>query len=224
MEGRAYRRDFNQMEPAARSLESLLDDVNGGRAAQALPQLDQLLCSLPGHPGLLTLRAEALRITGRLGEALEAFKQAGATGASPRSWLVAGILLTNERNIEEALKCLQRALKESPDNEEVLDALITTLFNSSRHGEGIEFARRRLLICRNPTMRSRAALLLQANDLYEESAAAFKRILQLAPDDPAMVGAALVPTRFTCDWDAIEELQRKISACYRRGEYAAPQE
>ncbi len=140
------------METAARSLESLLDDVNSGRAAQALPELDHLLSSLPEHPGLLTLRAEALRLTGHLDAAVEAFKHAGETGASPRSWLVAGVLLTNERNIDEAVKCLRRALAETPDNEEVLDALITTLFNSNRHGEGIEYARRQLIISSNPTI------------------------------------------------------------------------
>jgi protein O-GlcNAc transferase len=212
------------METAARSLESLLDDVNGGRAAQALPELDQLLCALPEHPGLLTLRAEALRLTGRLDAAVEAFKHAGETGASPRSWLVAGVLLTNERNIDEAMKCLHRALAETPDNEEVLDALITTLFNSNRHREGIDFARRQLRLSANPTMLSRAALLLQANDLYEESVEAFKRIMLLAPDDAAIVGSALVPTRFTCEWDWIEHLQRRITACYERGDFAGPQE
>jgi protein O-GlcNAc transferase len=212
------------METSARSLEALLDDINGGRAAQALPELDQLLSSIPGHPGLLTLRAEALRLTGNLNEAVEAFKHAGETGASPRSWLVAGVLLTNERNIDEAVKCLHRALAETPDNDEVLDALITTLFNSGRHREGIEFARRQLALSSNPTMLSRAALLLQANDLYEESAAAFKRITLMAPDDAALVGSALVPTRFTCEWEWIEELQKKIGAYYERGDFAAPQE
>jgi len=212
------------METSARSLEALLDDINGGRAAQALPELDHLLSSIPGHPGLLTLRAEALRLTGNLNEAVEAFKHAGETGASPRSWLVAGVLLTNERNIDEAVKCLHRALAETPDNDEVLDALVTTLFNSGRHREGIEFARRQLTLSSNPTMLSRAALLLQANDLYEESAAAFKRITLMAPDDAALVGSALVPTRFTCEWEWIEELQKRIGAYYERGDFAAPQE
>jgi protein O-GlcNAc transferase len=212
------------METAARSLQSLLDDVNSGRAAQALPELDHLLCGDPRHPGLLTLRAEALRLTGHLGAAAEAFKNAGETGASPRSWLVAGVLLTNERNIAEAVKCLQRALAETPDSEEVLDALITTLFNSNRHAEGIEFARRQLSISTNPTIMSRAALLLQACDLYEESAAAFKTILSLATDNAAIIGSALVPTRFTCDWEWIEQLQQKINVYYQRGDFAAPQE
>jgi protein O-GlcNAc transferase len=212
------------METTARSLEALLDDINGGRAAQALPELEQLLSNVPEHPGLLTLRAEALRLTGQLTEAVKAFKQAGETGASPRSWLVAGVLLTNERNIDEAVKCLQRALEETPHNDEVLDAMITTLFNSGRHREGIEFARRQLNLSNNPTMLSRAALLLQANDLYEESAAAFKNITLLAPEDPAIVGSALVPTRFTCEWDWIAQLQDRLSACYRRGDFAAPQE
>ncbi len=142
----------------------------------------------------------------------------------PRNWLIAGIILANGRNIDESLVCLRRALVETPDSEDVLDALITTLFNSNRHNEGVEFARRQLLLSSNPTYLSRAALLLQSVDLYEESTDAFRRILALAPDDPGLVGAALVPTRFTCDWELIEELQQKISACYARGDFAAPQE
>ncbi len=209
---------------AAESLETLLADINGGRAAQALPELDQLLSRLPAHPGLLTLRAEALRLTGRLDAAVEAFKHAGECGAGPRNWLIAGLLLATSRNVEESLTCLRRALAESPDSEDVLDALITTLFNSNRHGEGIEFARKQLILSSNPTYLSRAALLLHAVDLYEESTAAFRRIIALAPEDPGIVGAALVPTRFTCEWEWIEQLQHKISAWYERGDFAAPQE
>ena len=212
------------MSISAQSLEALLADINAGRAAHALPEVDRLLTEQPGHPGLLTLRAEALRLSGRLDAAVDAFRQAGQSGAGSRNWLTAGILLTNERNIEEALKCLRQASIEAPDDDEVLDALITTLFNSNRHVEGIEIARRQLLVSRKPTLMARAALLLQANDLYEESAEAFKNIISLAPDDPAILGSALVPTRFTCEWPWIEELQRKIRSCYEQGDFAAPQE
>jgi protein O-GlcNAc transferase len=209
---------------SAQSLETLLADINGGRSAQALPEVDQLLVQQPNHPGLLTLRAEALRLTGHLDAAVAAFRHAGESGAGPRNWLIAGLLLANGRNIDESLVCLRRALIETPDSEDVLDALITTLFNSNRHNEGVEFARRQLVLSSNPTYLSRAALLLQSVDLYEESTDAFRRILALAPDDPGLVGAALVPTRFTCEWELIEELQRKINACYARGDFAAPQE
>jgi protein O-GlcNAc transferase len=212
------------MAIAAESLETLLAEINGGRAERALPELEQLLVEQPGHPGLLTLRAEALRLTGRLDAAVAAFQQAGESGAGPRNWLIAGLLLANGRNIEESLRCLQRALAQTPDSEDVLDALITTLFNSSRHSEGIEFARKQLRLSTNTTYLQRAALLLHAVDLYEESTDAFRKIIALAPDDPALVGSALVPTRFTCEWELIEQLQRTISACYERGDFAAPQE
>src|ERR1700722_2559117 len=209
---------------SAQSLETLLADINDGRSEQALPELDQLLVQQPHHPGLLTLRAEALRLTGRLDAAVVAFRQAGEAGAGSRNWLIAGIVLANERDIDESLLCLRRALTEAPDSEDVLDALITTLFNSNRQGEGLEYARRQLVLSSNPTFLSRAALLLQSVDLYEESTEAFRRIMALAPEDPAIVGSALVPTRFTCDWEWIEQLQQKIRAWYERGDFAAPQE
>jgi predicted O-linked N-acetylglucosamine transferase (SPINDLY family)/SAM-dependent methyltransferase len=205
-------------------LETLLEQINGGQAAAALPELERLQAQLPTHPAVLSLRAEALRLAGRPTEAIIAFKQAGAQGAGARSWLAAGVLLAGERATDEALQCLSKAIAESPDNEEVLDALITTLFNGSRHKDGIEYARRQLSLSTNPTLLSRAALLLQANDLYEESSEAFKRIVELAPDDPAIVGAALVPARFTCEWEWTESLQSRIEAWYDAGHFATPQE
>ena len=202
----------------------LLEQMNGGRAADALLELDRLHTQLPGHPGVLSLRAEALRLAGRGAEAIEAFKQAGEKGAGARNWLAAGVLLSAERATDEAVRCLLKALEESPDSEDILDALITALFNGNRHRDGIEFARRQLTISANPTLLSRAALLLQGNDLYEESSNAFKRIVQLAPQDPATIGAALVPARFTCEWEWIESLQKKIGAWYDQGNFSAPQE
>ncbi len=38
------------------------------------------------------------------------------------------------------------------------------------------------------------------------------------------MGAALVPARFTCEWEWIELLQGKISTWYDKGEFGAPQE
>jgi protein O-GlcNAc transferase len=205
-------------------LETLLEQINGGQAAAALPEIERLQAQLPTHPAVLSLRAEALRMAGRTAEAITAFKEAGERGAGTRSWLAAGLLLGAERATDDAVLCLSKAFAESPGSEEVLDALITTLFNGGRHRDGIEYARRQLALSTNPTLLSRAALLLQANDLYEESSGAFKKIIQLAPDDPTLVGAALVPARFTCEWEYTEALQHKIEAWYDAGQFGTPQE
>jgi predicted O-linked N-acetylglucosamine transferase (SPINDLY family) len=208
----------------AERLAELLEQINGGQAKKALPSIEKWLEKHPGHAALLGLKAEALRLMGRIAEAIEAFKAAGQVGTSPRNWLVAGILLAGERNTDESVACLRKALAMAPDNDEVLDVLVTTYFNASRYSEGIEFARRQLELSRNPRFLSNAALLLQSNDLYEESTQAFRKIIALTGDDPAFVGAALVPSRFTCDWAWIESLQARMSALYARGEFAAPQE
>ncbi|GLO23923.1 methyltransferase domain-containing protein [Pseudomonas putida] len=205
-------------------LEALLAQINGGQACQALPELEQLLEQLPDNPALLGLKAEALRLDGRPAEAIEAFKLAAMNGAGARNWLAAGVLLAAMRTTDEALQCLLKAHEEAPDNEEVLDALITTCFNANRQHEAVGFARLQLSLSQNPRLLTHAALLLQSNDCYEESSNAFKKILQLAPDDPAVIGAALVPARFTCDWDWIEALQAKIGACYDQQMFDLPQE
>ena len=205
-------------------LEALLAQINSGHATEALTELGQLLEQLPENPALLGLRAEALRLSGRFAEAVEAFKLAAEKGAGARNWLAAGILLAAMRTTDDALQCLFKAHAEAPDNDEVLDALITTCFNANRQHEGIEFARLQLTVSLNPRLLTHAALLLQSNDCYEESSNAFKKILQLAPEDPAVIGAALVPARFTCDWDWIEALQQKIGTWYDQAAFDLPQE
>jgi len=209
--------------PAGR-LETLLEQINGGQAAAALPELERLQAQAPTDPAVLSIRAEALRLAGRSTEAIATYKLAGERGAGSRSWLAAGILLAAERATEEALQCLLKAAAATPDSEQVLDALITTLFNGNRHHEGIDFARRQLTLSANPTLLSRAALLLQACDLYEESSDAFKKIVQMAPDVASLIGGALVPARFTCDWEWTEILQGKLGAWYDAGEFALPEE
>ncbi|MBA1241826.1 O-linked N-acetylglucosamine transferase family protein [Pseudomonas japonica] len=205
-------------------LAVLLEQITSGRSSEALPELDHLLSQAPENLALLGLRAEALRLTGRLVEAVEAFRHAASKGAGVRNWLAAGVLLAAMRSTDDALQCLRSANEEAPDNEEVLDALITTCFNANRQHEGIEFARRQLTVSANPRLLTHAALLLQSNDLYAESSGAFKTIIALAPEDPAVRGAALVPARFTCEWEWVEALQQKIGAWYDQGAFDAPQE
>ena len=205
-------------------LETLLEQINGGQPEQALPELDRLLQLSPTDAALLALRAEALRLAGRVPEAIDAYRKAGEYCSGARNWLIAGLLLASGRKTDDALYCLRRALAEAPNDEQVLDSLITTYFNANRYKEAVELARRQLATGSNPRYLSNAALLLQSDDLYEEATAAFKRIVALAPDDPTIIGAALAPTRFTCEWDWIAELQEKIGSWYDRGDFAAPQE
>lgn len=205
-------------------LETLLEQINGGRPEQAMPELDRLLQQNPADAAALALRAEALRLSGRVPEAIEAYRKAGEHCTGARNWLIAGLLLASSRKTDDALYCLRRALAEAPDDEQVLDSLITTYFNANRYKEAVELARHQLRIGTNPRYLSNAALLLQSDDLYEEATSAFKKIVALAPEDPTLIGAALAPTRFTCEFDWIQELQQKIGAWYDQGDFAAPQE
>ena len=84
----------------------MIEQINGGRAAEALPVLDGLLLQHPGHPVVLALRAEALRMLERVPEAIEAYRLAAEHGAGARNWLLAGMLLAAERKTDEALRCL----------------------------------------------------------------------------------------------------------------------
>jgi protein O-GlcNAc transferase len=212
------------MTTQTEQLDRLIERINGGGAAEALPEVEHWLRQLPDHPLVLALRAEALRLSHRPAEAIEAYRLAGEKGAGVRNWLLAGVLLAGERKTDEAVKCLSTGLAESPNDEQLLDALITTLYNGNRQWDAIEFARRQLTVSANPKFLANAALLLHSTDSYEEACNAFKTLLQLAPDDPAIVGTALGPARFTCEWEWTESLQQQILAWYDAGNFAAPQE
>lgn len=212
------------MSLPAPTLDDLLARINGGRAAETLPELDALLAAQPAHPALLMLRAEALRCAGRMTEAAPAYREAGHHGGGVRSWLLAGLLFAADMRTDEALACLHEAARLAPDNDEVVDAIITTLFNANRQPEALAQARHQLALSRNPRFLCNAALLLQSTDHYEESSEAFKRIVALAPDDPAVAGAALTAARFTCEWPWIAELQARLGGWYAQGRYEAPQE
>ncbi|WP_144108593.1 hypothetical protein [Paraburkholderia sp. BCC1886] len=204
--------------------EVLIHQIQNGQTDSALQQLAGLLEQEPNQPGLLTLKAEALRLSGQSGAAIDAYRRAGAVGGGARNWLVAGLMLSNERRIDESISCLTFAIAEDPGNDEILNALVTTLFNANRYRDGVAFARRLLVCSTKAHYLSNAALLLQSNESYEEAADVFKKILGDGGTDPAILGAALVPARFTCDWDWIESLQQRIGAHYAQGQYAATQE
>lgn len=203
--------------------ETLLHQIQHGDAAGALQQLEPLLEQQPNHPGLLTLQAEALRFSGREEEAIRVYQRAGAVGGGARNWLVAGHLLMAQRRIDAALASLMYAIAEDPGNEEILNTLVTTLFNAQRARDGLPFARRLIGFSRNPTYLANAALLLQSNELYEEASNVFRNLID-EDSAPATLSAALVPARFTCDWDWTEALQRRLAALYADGEFERTQE
>lgn len=203
--------------------EVLLHQIQNGQADLALQQIEPLLEQQPNHPGLLTLKAEALRFSGRGREAIPVYQRAGAVGGGARNWLVAGHLLMAERRVDDALAALMFAIAEDPGSDEILNTLVTTLFNAQRARDGLPFARRLIGVTRNPTYLSNAALLLQSNDLYEEASGVFKSFVS-DTSAPATLGAALVPARFTCEWEWIESLQARLAGYYARGEFAGAQE
>lgn len=203
--------------------ETLLHQIQHGEADAALQQIEPLLAHQPNHPGLLTLKAEALRFSGRGPDAVAVYQRAGAVGGGARNWLVAGHLLVAERRIDEALASLMYAIAEDPGNEEILNTLVTTLFNANRARDGLPFARRLIGVSRNPTYLANAALLLQSNELYDEATGVFKQFIDDA-SAPTTFAAALVPARFTCEWDWTEALQARLAACYAGGDFERTQE
>ncbi len=202
----------------------LLEGINNGHTLETLEKIERLLQEHKYDLGLLTLRAEAFRLLGQNQKSIEAYLFTASLGGGVRSWMSAGMLLAQDRQVDQAIHCLSKALEIEPENAEVIDCAITTLFNNNRQMQGIDFARKQLLCTQNTGYLNNAALLLQGCELYDESVNAFEKILQLNPDDLRIVGSALVPTRFTCDWTLTHSLLEKIKASYQLGDHHSAHE
>jgi len=197
---RRFRREPITMNIPSGHLQHCSSRSMGARPRP--PCLSSSACGSSFRPirPVLSLRAEALRLADAPAEAIEAFRQAGAQGAGARCWLAAGILLAGERATEEALQCLLQAARRDSRQRRGVGMLSSPRSStataigkaSSSHGGSSRSP---------PTPRcSRVPhCCWQANDLYEESSEAFQKIVRMAPDDPALIGGALVPARFTCD-------------------------
>lgn len=205
----------------------LLNQINQGQAQLALKQIDAILRTGPKNPVLLILRAEALRASTKIAEAIEAYIKAGNAGAGSDAWHRAGILLAGCNRIDEALECLGKALAGDGNREGVYDTMITTLFNSGRHQEGLLYARLQAHRSSNPEYRVKAALFLSNAGLNDESAEVFKSIITPATSSRAVshiLGPALSAVRFTCDWDFVRDLQSEILNFYSASDYSRPAE
>jgi predicted O-linked N-acetylglucosamine transferase (SPINDLY family) len=202
----------------------LLEGINNGQTQITLEKIEHLLQEFKYDLGLLTLRAEAFRLLGHNQKSIEAYLFTASLGGGVRSWMSAGMLLAQDRQVDQAILCLNKALEIEPDNDEVIDCAITTLFNNNRQHQGVEFARKQLQCSVNTGFLNNAALLLQGCELYDESVQAFQKILQLNPNDMRIIGSALVPTRFTCDWELTRSLLEKIQSRYQVGDFASAQE
>jgi protein O-GlcNAc transferase len=217
----AHAEEPGSEEAMSSLITVLFQQILAGQHEDALACIEKWLVSKPGQRGLLLLKAEALMKAARNAEAIDAFRLAGKAGAGVRAWLAAGTLLAAERRVDESLDCLRAGILEEPGNEELLDTLVTTLFNAQRAGEGTPFAMRLLGTGQTAQRLSNAALLLQNVGGYGYANDAFKNILNANPNNAAIVGAAFVPARFACEWEWVAKLQGMIRECYDRGEYDA---
>jgi len=206
------------------NLVELLDGINNGNTLKTLERIEKLLQEHKYDLGLLTLRAEAFRLLGQNQKAIEAYLFTASLGGGVRSWMSAGMLLAQDRQVDQSIHCLSKALEIEPENAEVIDCAITTLFNNNRQMQGVEFARKQLLCTQNTGYLNNAALLLQGCELYDESVQAFEKIVKLNPEDMRIVGSALVPARFTCDWSLTHSLLKKIKSTYQKGDFSSAHE
>ena len=63
------------MKSLDKQLQQLLLHINSGQAAETLPKIESLLKKHPTHLGLMTLKAESLRLVGQTDAAIQTFTQ-----------------------------------------------------------------------------------------------------------------------------------------------------
>jgi tetratricopeptide (TPR) repeat protein len=118
-----------------------------GRAAEALPFVDQALASDPDFANAHNSRGSILKSLDRLGEAEKAFRHALILQPDQaEAWANLGATLTMQRRPADGIKALRQALARRADYPRALASLGTALRAIGEVGAGVEASRQALAL------------------------------------------------------------------------------
>jgi predicted O-linked N-acetylglucosamine transferase (SPINDLY family) len=195
------------------------------RHEEALASYDQSLALAPNNPETWSSRAMALLKLQRREEALAAFDRALALSPQSANILNSrGTVLRDLRRPAEARASYERALSISPDFPEALCNLANLAQDAGRYEEAIGYCDRALAI--RPDLADafniRGAALRFLNRL-SASAAAYARVLTLAPRFEFARGNLFFLRASLCDWsDRAEESARIVAAVHAGDRVCSP--
>lgn len=108
-----------QAKRAERMLDDAEEALDEGDAERAMRICNQALLVSPHHPGAYFVRGDALRLLGRLPEAIEAYR-AAALGRPDHSssWSSLALTYFDLVDVREAERCCDRGLREDATNPE----------------------------------------------------------------------------------------------------------
>jgi tetratricopeptide (TPR) repeat protein len=166
--------------------------------------------------GALNNLGEALRLLGRLPEAIDCYKRAIAS--DPRqvdAMSNMGLALTAQKQLPEAERILRQAIAMAPNHLAALVALATVLTSSAKHDEAVAIWERvvRLSPGNAGFHRSLAEGWMEAGDPYR-ALAALRRALELEPSD------ALTHANMASAFEKLNRLDEAVTAARKTVELA----
>src|SRR6266849_4828924 len=210
-----YYRQAMKLDPSASFLSEELTDlyIQAGRIRDAVTEAEDLLKQDPNN-------LDARRLLGRiyvrmigdpqqtkvnedmLRRAVEQFQKVTEKDAKDvESWLVLGRLQRLSRNSVEAEKAYKKVLDQDASNEEALTGLAMVYSEVGDTRNAIEMLR--LVTAKNPNPRTLAALatFYEQNRDYASAADAWRKALQLDPENGRLKRALAQDVLFTDHFD-----------------------
>lgn len=193
-----------------------------GENAEAVSLLERATQLRPSHAGAFNNLGMALRSTGDNEGAAKAYRRAVALEPRyPAARTNLAAALVDMRLYEEAVEHLDLSLADRPKHPETLRLRATALRQLLMYEGALESIDELIELAPDVAQHHiERGQLLSGLDRHAEAAEAYRRALQLSPDDPQLAGLLASSQLRLCDWTDFEDMRSGILARARAGEPA----
>jgi protein O-GlcNAc transferase len=191
-----------------------LQHLRAGRLAEAEASYRRVLAAQPGHSDALHLLGIVVYQMGRHERGVELIRQAiQRNGQRPTYFCDLGVMLKNQRKLDEAIAEYRRAIAIKPDLAEAHYNLGNALKDQGKRDEAIAAYRRTIAIKPNlAETHYNLGNALHDQGKLEEALASYERALAEKPDHAyAFSGAAACVMRL-CNWDSRTRFAADVNA------------
>lgn len=224
------------VEPVMSEEEATLDRltpcqqlVDQGQGQEALDLLDNLALDIPtaaAHTMFRLVRADALRVAGKLEEASREYRSMARRGSEYTAliWRRDAECLMEAKDLSEAMESLRRSLSLNDYDVYAHYLLGQLLFSSTMQVQAVRHARFLLENATDDTMLATAENIYRFAMLPKEAYEVVKRRAQVGEPD-AFFGLLLCGAQGILEWDTAESLAQDLeSRFYDHGDFATSRE
>lgn len=186
--------------------------IKSGKLSKAIIEIDKELEKSRSKQSLLRIKADVLRKQNKIQEAAEQYMAAAKIdeGDSQICWYNAGALLQRLGDYNRSVICYKQSLAIDINHHQSRNNLCVLLYKLNKTQEAITHAKWIAKNSTNPEHLINSGFVLRAGDCLDEADIVFKRALEIEPENPKYIAAALQSAEYVCDWDTLEKLSEKL--------------